>query len=231
MKLSALLAPLLDAKADHETIRQVMLAFEAQQTDALAAAEAIIEEKKAQGRARYHKWKEVHSTNVSKRQSTLANSSKRPARSDTRVEDKTLPLEIEPQKEESKKEPREVALSASFEEFWMMFPNKVGKPKARAALATALRKADLPSILDGLRRYMASKPADRAWLNPATFLNQERWADQPAMPQARASPGQRINPTLVAARQLMEQFNAVPTSETETDHHPPRLLAFGGRAG
>lgn len=35
MKLSALIAPLIAAKADHETIMAVVVAFEAQQTDAL----------------------------------------------------------------------------------------------------------------------------------------------------------------------------------------------------
>ncbi len=32
----------------------------------------------------------------------------------------------------------------------------------------------------GLDRYIRTKPADRAWLNPETFINQERWTDQPA---------------------------------------------------
>jgi hypothetical protein len=95
MKLSAILQPLIDAKAPHDLIMAQILAFEAQQIDALAAAEAVIEEGRAKGRERFRKWKENHS-NVSKREPTLANGSKRPVH----VEDKTSNLETH--KEEQK---------------------------------------------------------------------------------------------------------------------------------
>lgn len=65
-------------------------------------------------------------------------------------------------------------------EFWPRYPNKVGKPRALEAYIAARRKATLPEILDGLARYKSDKPPDRQWLNPATFLNQERWTDEPA---------------------------------------------------
>jgi len=35
-------------------------------------------------------------------------------------------------------------------------------------------------LLAGLDAYIKNKPIDRDWLNPATFINQERWKDQPA---------------------------------------------------
>lgn len=70
--------------------------------------------------------------------------------------------------------------AAEFDAFWQEYPHKVGKPKARTSFAAARRCADLETILAGLRRYVASKPTDRQWLNPTTFLNQERWADEPA---------------------------------------------------
>ncbi len=73
-------------------------------------------------------------------------------------------------------------------QFWPAYPNKVGKPAARKAWHAARLKTDCPVILDGLEFYKRGKPADRAWLNPATFLNQERWCDQPATVQARAGP-------------------------------------------
>jgi uncharacterized protein YdaU (DUF1376 family) len=67
------------------------------------------------------------------------------------------------------------------ESFWPAYPNKVGKPAAeRAYQAARKRGADLARIMAGLTRYMRDKPVDRPWLNPATFLNQERWADEPA---------------------------------------------------
>lgn len=76
-------------------------------------------------------------------------------------------------------------------DFWPLYPNKVGKPKALEAWLKARRLADLETIMAGVRRYVG-KTDDRAWLNPATFLNQQRWTDQPATPpprqQAQAPP-------------------------------------------
>jgi len=67
--------------------------------------------------------------------------------------------------------------------FWKLYPNKVGKPKALAKLdACRKRGISWSELIEGLQRYIRDKPADRAWLNPETFINQERWADQPALP-------------------------------------------------
>lgn len=70
---------------------------------------------------------------------------------------------------------------AEFHEiFWPAFPNKCGKPKALTAFLKARKKDSLAAIMAGLQRYITDKPPDRPWLNPTTFLNQERWNDQPA---------------------------------------------------
>lgn len=105
----------------------------------------------------------------------------------THVEDKTSNSEIEPQEENKK---RAKALSPEFDEFWTEYPNKVGKPKALVSFNAARSRATHAEIMDGLRRYIAGKPVDRPWLNPATFLNQDRFNDQPATvtPVARGSP-------------------------------------------
>lgn len=67
------------------------------------------------------------------------------------------------------------------ERFWARYPNKVGKPKALAKLDAARKRGvAFQAIMNGLERYIRDKPVDRAWLNPETFINQERWADQPA---------------------------------------------------
>lgn len=67
-----------------------------------------------------------------------------------------------------------------FEEWWEAYPHKVGKGAARHSYRRAIAKADRLVLLDGVRRYVAAKPADRPWCNPSTWLNQERWTDQPA---------------------------------------------------
>ncbi len=86
--------------------------------------------------------------------------------------------------DKTERETREVALSSGgseFEDFWEIWPNKVGKPSALKALRSARKRGALISeILDGVENYIRDKPPDRPWLNPATFLNQNRWEDQPA---------------------------------------------------
>jgi hypothetical protein len=214
LKLSAIIKPLLEAKADPNQIMALVLAYEAE-----------VEEGKEKARARWRNWKERNPTNVGKRLPTRTNVSKQLVSGDAHVEDKSLTSEIEPQVKKEQKETRD----ALFDQFWTAFPNKVGKPKASAAFPTAMRRAkSFDAIMLGLERYIANKPPDRAFLNPATFLNQERWADQPAAPQARAGP-LRINPTLLAAQNLMDKFDAVTPSEIEGHHPPPRLVAIGNR--
>lgn len=76
---------------------------------------------------------------------------------------------------------------AGWVEFWSLYPHKVGKPDAMAKFVKALLVADLETIMAGLRRYVA-KTDDRPWCNPATWLYQQRWGDEPAQ-VARGSPG------------------------------------------
>lgn len=93
--------------------------------------------------------------------------------------------EVKAQKPEArsqKEETREDALSYDFEfaGFWEAWPNKVGKPAALKAFLAARKRDGLDAIVDGVFAYIREKPPDRSWLNPATFLNQDRWKDQPA---------------------------------------------------
>jgi uncharacterized protein YdaU (DUF1376 family) len=68
--------------------------------------------------------------------------------------------------------------SEPFDRFWSGYPHKVGKPAAVKAFAKLAPEVD--AIIAGVERYIATKPPDRSWLNPATFLHQRRWEDQPA---------------------------------------------------
>jgi hypothetical protein len=68
-----------------------------------------------------------------------------------------------------------------FEVWWADYPHKVGKADAQKAFATALKEgAALEELVEGVKRYEASKPPDRPWCNPATFIRQKRWLDEPA---------------------------------------------------
>lgn len=77
---------------------------------------------------------------------------------------------------------------AEFEkEFWPIYPNRVGKDAARKSWERAVGRAPVSEIMAGLRRYVA-KTDDRPWCNPATWLNQGRWADEPATNGAQVLP-------------------------------------------
>jgi hypothetical protein len=76
--------------------------------------------------------------------------------------------------------PRDENRHTAFDAWYATFPHKVGVAAARRAFDSALRKASLETLIDGVRAYVASKPPDRPYCNPATWLNQERWLDSPA---------------------------------------------------
>lgn len=95
MKLSAILAPLIAAKADHELIMAQIVAFEKEQ-------ESTVDQGKEKARARWHKWND-------KRLQTLANVSGPLTHRGTRGEDNLLPKKITRQ-EENKKDTPQAAL-------------------------------------------------------------------------------------------------------------------------
>lgn len=69
-----------------------------------------------------------------------------------------------------------------FDEWWSEQGRKEGKGAASKAYATALTKTDAPTLLAGWRRSKAAytrEGRDRTkYPLPATWLNQERWADE-----------------------------------------------------
>jgi hypothetical protein len=67
------------------------------------------------------------------------------------------------------------------ERFWKAYPHKVAKKAALRALAAARRTGvTFERLMFALDRYKLEKPPDRAWCNPATWLNGGRWDDEPA---------------------------------------------------
>ena len=129
----------------------------------------------------------------------------------------------------SKKSDFAPLIEIEFEDsFWPVWPNKVGKPSALKAFRSARRKAELSEIISGLHRYVASKPPERDWLNPATFLNQERWNDTPA-PQARAGPTQSRNGWGEVAADNIERKQEHASEKRRIDSNV-QLLPFAGRS-
>jgi hypothetical protein len=67
-----------------------------------------------------------------------------------------------------------------FDDWYSLYPHKVGRGQAERAFKAARKQVDLQTLFDGLERYKRTKPPDRPWCNPATWLNGQRWLDEEA---------------------------------------------------
>ena len=115
-----------------------------------------------------------------------------------------------------------------FEKFWEIYPNKVGKAAARVSFGKAVKRTSIETILAGAEKY-AAKEDDRAWCNPSTWLNQDRWEDNPAVVQPRAKPEseharyQREMQEALERAVRGERAHPGPTIDLDvssSDHHP-----------
>lgn len=71
--------------------------------------------------------------------------------------------------------------SNQFDAFWERYPKKVGKGAARTKFKKAMKLVPFDELMAGLSRLNANLPSDPKFIpNPATWLNQERWTDEPA---------------------------------------------------
>ncbi len=107
---------------------------------------------------------------------------------------KEAPL-IPPKKEHPSTPPKEdssISLngfdSTDFESWWEHVPRKIGKGQARRAFNTARKKADLKTLIAGIKKFTESvRNEDAEFIaHPATWLNGERWLDEPP-PRKKAS--------------------------------------------
>ena len=104
-------------------------------------------------------------------------------------QDATERNEAQPRVEESRVEERRVDLNtidhsdSDFEEFWNIYPKKVGKKTAGKSWSRIRFKGDMLDILySALREQVKSKQwqyeGGKYIPNPTTWLNQERWNDE-----------------------------------------------------
>jgi hypothetical protein len=68
---------------------------------------------------------------------------------------------------------------ADFEAWWKIYPRHVAKGAARTAYSRARKKAPAPILLAAAKRYASSQPDPKFTAHPSTWLNQERWLDEP----------------------------------------------------
>lgn len=71
-------------------------------------------------------------------------------------------------------------IEGGFSEFWSLYPRKIAKGAAEKSWVKAVKEADEKIILEGLRVFQFS--SDPQFIpHPATWLNQRRWEDGPAL--------------------------------------------------
>lgn len=89
---------------------------------------------------------------------------------------------------DTRKRTREIQIA--FDEFWLAYPRKVGKPEAAKRFASSVKSGTLPGdIIDGAKRYALSVRGteEKFIAHPRTWLNQGRWTDEPPAVTARSS--------------------------------------------
>jgi hypothetical protein len=148
---------------------------------------------------------------------------------ETRSQNPEFRLQKEP-----KERKRASALAAPWaeadrERFWAAFPNKIGKADAMKAFDKASNKVTPEVLFPALNRY-ANKTDDRPFCNPSTWLNQERWLDQPAANNGNQTSNpktSRVDAILtVATRKARELNRNDPMAGSALEAEP----AFGSGA-
>ena len=87
-----------------------------------------------------------------------------------------------------------------FDEFWKIYPLKVGKGAALKAFLKAIRTTDADLILKGAQRYKLDPNRSQAYTaHASTWLNAQRWLDE-ALPTRNLSPVETKEKELQEAR-------------------------------
>jgi hypothetical protein len=76
---------------------------------------------------------------------------------------------------------RQQRLIQEFNSFWEIYPRKLGKGEAKGAFVKAVDKFGADVVLEGVTRFASDPnlPAPQFIPRAATWLNQERWDDEP----------------------------------------------------
>jgi hypothetical protein len=71
----------------------------------------------------------------------------------------------------------------AFDEFWKIYPLKIGKGKAQTAFMKAIRTTDANIIIKGAQRYKSDPNRTKTYTaHPTTWLNGHRWLDEALPP-------------------------------------------------
>lgn len=99
-----------------------------------------------------------------------------PARTKRELGERELVLRARPA------DSRSEVVPDTFTAFWEVYPRKVAKPKALTAYQKALTRATAEQIMEGLSAwagYWQARNEPEYVPHPTTWLNQDRWNDEP----------------------------------------------------
>jgi hypothetical protein len=95
-----------------------------------------------------------------------------------------------------------------FDQFWKIYPLKVGKGAALKAFLKAIRTTDTDIIIKGAQRYKLDPNRSQAYTaHAATWLNAHRWLDEP-LPPRNLSPAETKEKELQEAKAKKERERA-----------------------
>ena len=116
----------------------------------------------------------------------------------------------------------------SFEGFWLTYPRKIGKAPARQKYDQAIKKGfSNEDIIEGARRFrdhVEGNGTEPKYIpHAATWLHQERWADDLSGEQAKGSTDvDRQSPTRMAmaaaVKGVQNDATAMEREETNLDN-------------
>ena len=94
---------------------------------------------------------------------------------------------LDPDKPAPKSTPNR-PIDEEFPKFYAAYPRKNAPAKAKEAYRAARKEASFTAIMAGLETYKRTKPDYADWAMPATWLNGDRWLDEPAAELANPGP-------------------------------------------
>lgn len=100
------------------------------------------------------------------------------------------PLDLSlPTPSRSEQHSNENGSAPGFDDFWRAYPRRVGKRAAAAAWGRAVKRAAPETIIAAAEAYAADPNREPAFTaHPTTWLNQDRWDDEPLPARSQRDP-------------------------------------------
>ena len=120
-------------------------------------------------------------------------------------------------------------MGIAFDEFWEIYPRKIGKLAAEKAYDKAIRNATIDRIREGAKKFAARcKNTEQQYIpHPATWLNAGRWDDQPVAPADRTFGPRQFPPET----RSFERPRALTWANVWVPADAPKYQAMIERAG